>query len=396
MIDCRKDFPIFSAKPNWVYLDTAATALKPYCLAERLKQFYDKEYATVNRGVYKDSLLATEYFQRTREEVAQLFSSLPEEIIFTKGTTESINLLAHSLEEVFQDGDSILLSEAEHHSNIVPWQLLAKRKNLQIKVFTITSNGEWDLNSFKKQLTKEVKLVAVQHVSNVLGTIFPVKEISKLAKANGSLVVIDGAQAPFHTDVNVRELDVDFYVCSAHKMYGPTGLGFLYGKKSLLENMPPFLGGGDMIESVSFEKTTFQAPPLRFEAGTPNIADVIAFSSVLGYLKQFKLDSIIEHERALTAFLNEGLKQLSGIKRIGTSEHKVGITSFCMEQVHPLDLALFLDTKNIAVRSGHLCAQPLLRKFNSPQVVRVSFGMYTNQKDLELFLEALEKAKKIF
>lgn len=396
MLTIRNDFPILLNKPNWVYLDTAATALKPCVLSDRLKKFYDEEYATVNRAVYKESLIATTFFHETKALLAKFFHVQEEEIIFTKSTTESINLLAHTLGETLKEGDAILLSEAEHHSNIVPWQLLAQRKNLKIKVFSVTGDGDIDFDSFNQQLTPDVKIVSVCHVSNVLGTIFPIKKIAQLAKKNQSIIIVDGAQAPFHLDVNLKDLDIDFYACSMHKLYGPTGVGLLYGRKSLLEKLPPFLGGGDMIQLVSFEKTTFQTPPLRFEAGTPNIADVIAFGSVMHYLNQFPLKSIFEHERKLTEYLRESLNSIEGLEFIGNSTNKIGIFSFVIEGIHPLDLALYLDSKEIAVRSGHLCAQPLMKKFQKEQVVRASIGIYTTVNDIDRLTLALKKAIEIF
>ena len=396
MLNVKEDFPIFKSKPDWVYLDTAATALKPFCLAKRLQQFYDYEYATVNRSIYKESLIATENFLKTKILLARLLNVTPDELIFTKGTTESINLLANSLGQLLQEGDSILISEAEHHSNIVPWQLLKERKNISIKVFKVHDDGSIDLDSYKKELTADVKIVSFPHVSNVLGTIFPAKIMAEIAHQHNAKVIIDGAQAPFHTMVDIYDLGVDFYVGSIHKMYGPTGLGFLYGKKEHLEIMPPFLGGGDMIQTVTFEKTTYQSPPLKFEAGTPNIADVIAFSSVLEYMMQIPIEKIIRHELELKEIVLAELKQIQDIQIIGQAKEKIGITSFTIEGIHPSDLAYFLDAKNIAIRTGHLCAQPLLSRFGKTQVSRVSFGIYSDHKDIDRFITALKKAKTLF
>lgn len=396
MLNLKKDFPIFSNNPGWIYLDTAATALKPFCLTERLKKFYDMEYSTVNRSVYKKAVAATGYFHETREKLAQLLNALSQEIIFTRGTTESINLLAHSLESFLSFGDAVLISEAEHHSNIVPWQLLRERKGVELKVFKVLDNGEWDLESFKSKLTSNVKIVSVQHVSNVLGTVFPIAEVAKLTKANDSLLIVDGAQAPFHVPINLKELDVDFYVCSMHKLYGPTGLGMLYGKQHLLEKMSPFHGGGDMIEKVTFEKTTYQKSPLKFEAGTPNIADVIAFSSVLDYLLEIGFSEIFEHEANLQSVLYNELKTIEGLKIIGNSNSKIGINSFVIEGIHPLDLAMYLDSKNIALRSGHMCAQPLLNRYNLTHLNRVSLGLYNDEEDVERLITSIKKARSIF
>ncbi len=395
MRNLKLDFPIFKHKPNWVYLDTAATALKPLCLTDRLRTFYDQEYATINRAVYQEALLATSLFYETKAMIGELFHVSKDEIIFTRGTTESINLIAYSLENFFKPGDAILISEAEHHSNIVPWQLLAQRKNLKLKVFKITDKGEWDFESFSQLLTSDVKLVSVAIISNVLGTLFPVEKLIRLAKENRSLVVIDGAQAPFHIELDLKKLGCDFFACSAHKIYGPTGLGILYGKSELLEKMTPFHGGGDMIETVSFEMTTYQKPPHKFEAGTPNIADVIAFGAVLKYLNQFSIPEIKAHENTLFNHLKDGLNGIHGMQLIGTSNQKIGIQSFVIEGVHPLDLATFLDFKGIAIRTGHLCAQPLLRKFGLTHVCRISIGIYNDQSDIERLIEAIHQAKKM-
>lgn len=396
MKNWKKYFKIFESNPNWTYLDTAATALKPDCLAQRLTQFYDREYATVNRAIYKESLLATKYFAAVKEKLAPLFNCLPHELIWTKGTTEGLNLLAHTLGEKLKEGDAILISEAEHHSNIVPWQLLKERKNIQLKVFKVNAFGEVDLESFIQELTEDVKIVSIPHVSNVLGTIFPIEKMAELVHAKNGILIVDGAQAPFHLNIDFKALDVDFYVFSAHKLYGPNGLGALYGKEHMLDSIGPFLGGGDMIETVTFEKTTFQAPPLKFEAGTPNIADVIGFGSVLEFLSTLSLEEIINHEKHLETLLIEELKNFPRVKILGKAKEKIGITSFVIDGIHPMDLALFLDSKNIAIRSGHLCAQPLLKKFGVNQVARVSFGLYNHEEDVMKFISALKKGIELF
>jgi cysteine desulfurase/selenocysteine lyase len=393
----KGDFPIFNEHEGWIYLDTAATAQKPQPMIDRLSQFYSKEYATINRAAYSQSLRATEHYNETRDLVKELIHARSsDEIVFTKGTTESINLLAYCLSSEISLGDEILISIAEHHSNFVPWQLLCEAKGAKLVIVDVTDDGEIDFDDFVAKLSPRTKIVALAHISNVLGTIHPIKQLINLAHEQDALVIIDGAQALSHTLVDVQDLDVDFYAFSAHKLYGPNGLGVLYGKEHLLERLPPFQSGGDMVDAVTIQKTTFQKAPLKFEAGTPNIANVIAFGATLKWLKQFSLDAIVAHETRLTQKLIFGLKAFSRVKILGSSKNRAPIVSFFIDGIHPLDLATWLDLKKIAIRSGHLCAQPLLKRFKEMHVSRVSFGIYSTENDVEVLLKALEKAFTIF
>jgi cysteine desulfurase/selenocysteine lyase len=395
-MDFKKDFPIFNNKPSWVYLDTAATSLKPYVLGEKLNKFYNQDYATINRAVYKESLKATQEYHETRELLAEIFHADSEEFVFTKGTTEGLNLLAYSLGENLIEGDAILLSEAEHHSNIVPWQLLAKRKNLHLKFFKINDDGNFDDQSIDQLLTPDVKIISCCHISNVIGLQNPIEQLIKQAQEKNIITIIDGAQAAFNLPINLKQLGCDFYVFSAHKCYGPTGLGVLYGKKERLNQLPPFISGGDMIQTVSYAASTFQLPPLKFEAGTPNIADVIAFGAVLKYLKALPWQQIILHKQKLMHLLLEGFKDLSRVQLIAENPNKIALQSFIIDGIHPLDLALYLDAKNIAIRTGHLCAMPLLEKLKLSHVSRVSLGLYTDENDLAQFFDALKASIKLF
>ncbi|KPK33729.1 MAG: hypothetical protein AMS24_00160 [Chlamydiae bacterium SM23_39] len=391
-MDVKKDFPIFKYQKSLVYLDSAATSHKPICVINTLKDFYSKYYATVHRGAYKLSDEATKYYNESRKKIAQFINASDEEIIFTSGTTDSINLVARSLaKDYIRKDDEIIVSEMEHHSNLVPWQMVAKEKKAKLKIIPMNKKGELILDHYKKILSDKTKIVAVAHIANTTGTINDIKNIIDLAHKKNALVLIDGAQSIAHLKVDVRKIDADFYAFSGHKMYGPTGVGVLYGKKNVLEKMPPIKGGGDMIDSVELFFSTYQKPPVRFEAGTSMIAQVIGLKKAVEYIEKIGLEKILFYENELRIFLEKKLKEIEEITIIGNADNKSSLVSFYLKDIHPLDIALFLDTKNIAVRSGHMCAQPTMRKFNISSALRVSFGIYNTKKDIDIFVEELKK-----
>lgn len=377
----RSEFPIFDAHPDLIYLDTAATAHKPRCVIDALVKFYSEDYATVHRAIYKQAMRASEEYHETRATAARFLNANPDEIVFTRGTTDALNLVAQSYgKTVLKPGDEILISEMEHHSNFVPWQMLAKETGAILRFIPVNGQGvlEWE-----GLLTSKTKIVAIAHVSNVTGTINPIAEIGKAAHAVGAKLVVDGAQAAPHMKIDVVALGCDFYAFSGHKCYGPTGVGVLFGKRELLEEMPPLQGGGDMIARVEKECTTYQAPPLRFEAGTPIIGSVIALKTALEFVqKNIKPCPLLR-------IATKKLLEIPGLKIIGTAPQKGPIITFCIEGVHPLDLATLLDLKNIAIRSGHLCAQPLLRRFGLEAAARISFGLYNTEEEIDLFASAV-------
>lgn len=378
----RNKFPIFSAHPELIYLDSAATAHKPQRVIDALARFYAEDYATVHRAIYRASLKATEQYNETRATAARFLNAqCPEEIVFTRGTTDAINLIAHSYGATFlKSGDEILISEMEHHSNIVPWQMIAKQTGAIVRWIPMDEQGvlQWE-----GMITPKTKIVSLAQISNVTGTINPVAAIGRAAHAMGAKMVVDGAQAAPHLKIDVQAMDCDFYAFSGHKCYGPTGVGVLYGKKELLEVMPPIQGGGDMIERVDLAGTTYQMPPLRFEAGTPLIAEVIALKTALEFIEENRMAD------PLLSYATARLEAIPGLKIIGTAPQKGPIITFHIEGIHPLDLATLLDLKNIAIRSGHLCAQPLLRKFGLTAAARVSFGIYNTEEEIDLFADAL-------
>lgn len=383
----RDEFPIFQKHPDWIYLDSAATAHKPRCVIDALSQFYAEDYATVHRSIYRLSLKATEKYHASREAAAQFLGAEAEEIVFTRGTTDALNLVAQSYGMTFlKAGDEILVSEMEHHSNLVPWQMVASKTGATLRWIPMDETGvlEW-----KGCITKKTKLVAVAHISNVTGTIHPIREMAQAAHAVGAKIVVDGAQAAPHIKIDVKALGCDFYAFSGHKCYGPTGVGVLYGKKEWLELMPPVQGGGDMIERVELDQTSYQKPPLRFEAGTPLIAEVVALKTALEFTAQHR------HLPSLLPYATERLQAVAGVKILGTAPEKGPILTFTLEGVHPLDLATMLDLKQIAIRSGHLCAQPLLRKFGLTAAARASFGVYNTLEEVDRWIEALLEAKSL-
>lgn len=393
----REDFPVFKktmhGKPL-VYLDTAATAQKPQVVIDCIADFYANHYGTVHRAIYELAVDATKYYQDTREKArAFLNAEKLQEIIFTRGTTESINLVASSFGKAFiQPGDEVIISEVEHHSNIVPWQMMCEERQTKLRIIPVNERGEVDLEAYANLLNSKTKMVAIAHIANSIGTIHPIKKIIEMAHAKGAKVLIDGAQSAAHMPIDVQALDADFFVFSGHKAYGPTGVGVLYGKEALLEAMPPYQGGGDMIETVTFDKTSYNTLPLKFEAGTPNIADVIGLGAALDYLNKIGMPSIALWEHELLEYATTKLLRIPGVKIIGTAEEKASIISFVVEGIHPLDIGTFLDLEGVAVRTGHHCAQPTMRRFNVPSTLRVSLSFYNDQRDIDRFTEALKRS----
>lgn len=392
----RKDFPILGQQVNGkslVYFDNAATTQKPQSVIDAVSTYYSATNANIHRGIHSLAEKATAEYEQTRDTVQAFVNATHrEEIIFTRGTTESINLVASTFGKAFiNKGDEIIISTLEHHSNIVPWQLLCEEKGAILKVIPINDKGEILFDEYVKLLSDKTKLVSVTHVSNALGTINPVQKIITEAKKVGAKVLLDGAQASSHIDIDVQVLDCDFYAMSAHKLYGPTGVGILYGKKEVLEAMPPYQGGGEMIKEVSFEKTTYADLPYKFEAGTPNIGDVVAFKFALDYIQKIGKPTISAHEDELTAYASEQLLQFDGLKLIGTADKKVSVVSFMFDDIHHQDLAIMLDQHGIAIRTGHHCTQPLMQRFEILGTSRISFGLYNTKEEIDYFIEALQK-----
>ncbi|MDN3507054.1 MAG: cysteine desulfurase [Simkaniaceae bacterium] len=390
----REDFPIFKDK-QLIYLDSAATSQKPQTVIDALTGFYSTECGTVHRAIYTLAASATTKYNNTRGQVARFIGAKdPNEIIFTKGTTDSINLLALAHQDILQEGDEIILSVMEHHSNIVPWQLLAKKKKVVLRFIPINERAELDLEAFSKLLSPRTKLVSVAHIANSTGTINPIAQITEMAHAHGAKVLIDAAQSTAHIPLNVQELDVDYLALSGHKAFGPTGIGIFYGKYDLLDSLPPVQGGGDMIETVTLAKTTFAKPPLKFEAGTPPIAQVIGLSAALDYIESLGFEHIQSHEHQLLTYATEKLQEIPNLKIIGTAKEKSGIISFVIEGIHHLDLGTLLDLEGIAIRTGHHCAQPLLARFGLTGTNRVSFAPFNTLDEIDRLIEALNKARK--
>jgi len=397
----KNDFPILQqtihGKPL-VFLDSAASSQKPQCVIDALVHYYQKDHANVHRGVYELSERATQAYENARTKIQEfIHAEHAHEIIFVRGTTEAINLVAQSYgRPQFQQEDEIILSEMEHHSNIVPWQLLAEQCDLRLRIIPVLNTGELDQDAYKKLFSPRTKMVAITHASNVLGTINPIKEMIQFAHKQGVPVLVDGAQAVPHMPVDVGDLDCDFYAFSSHKAYGPTGIGVLYGKTKYLENMPPYQGGGSMIEHVSFDKTTFAKLPYRFEAGTPNIADTIGFAAALDYLNKINMSHIFEHEKTVLAYATEQLKTIPGLNIMGSAQHKVGVISFTLDDIHPHDIGTVLDHQGIAIRAGHHCAQPLMDRFKIPACARASLGLYNSQDDVDALIKGLVEVKRLF
>jgi cysteine desulfurase/selenocysteine lyase len=397
----RRDFPILGTRVHGhplVYLDSAASAQRPLQVIRAVDDYEMHSHANVHRGVHALSQAATSAFEGARERVRRFINAgATREIIFTRGTTEGINLVAQAYARPrFGPGDEILITALEHHSNIVPWQMVCEQTGCALKVAPINRRGELESDAFTQLLSPRTRLVAVAHVSNALGTVLPVKRIVEAAHAHGAVVLIDGAQAVPHSAVDVRALGADFYTFSSHKLYGPTGVGVLYGREALLEAMPPWQGGGDMILTVSFEKSTYNALPYKFEAGTPNISGAVGLAAAMDYVEGLGIDAIAAHEARLLELATAELLQLPEIEIIGTAAHKASVLSFTMKGVHPHDLGTILDAEGVAVRTGHHCAMPVMTFFGLPATARASFGCYNNEADVAALVAALKRAREVF
>lgn len=397
----RADFPALAltvhGKPL-TFLDSAASAQKPKQVLDAMRFCYENEYANVHRGMYDLSEKATLNFENARKKV-QLFlnAASDKEIVFTRGATDALNLVAYTWgAQNLRAGDEVLITQAEHHSNIVPWQILQKRIPFTLKVAPVSDDGALDMDAFKSLLNEKTKLVSVAHISNVLGTVFPIKEIAKLAHAAGAKVLIDGCQGATHVPVDMQDIDCDFYAFSGHKLYGPTGIGVLYGKRAVLETMEPFEGGGDMIKSVAFSGSVWADVPARFEAGTPPIMQAIGLGFAIDYVQNIGMANIAEHEKRLCGLLQDGVLSVGGTTQIGTAPDKMGLVSFVTDFAHPQDIAMILDQQGVAVRTGHHCAQPLHERFGQSVSVRASLGVYNTKEDIENFVAALHKVKRFF
>lgn len=392
----RNDFPMLKKSIHGhplVYFDSAATAQKPQQVIDAITSFYRDHYGTVHRAIYELATYSTEAYSQAREKVrAFLNARKEEEVIFTRGTTESINMVAYSFGKAFiQPGDEILISAIEHHSNIVPWQIACEDRGAILKVIPVLDSGELDLEAYQTLLSGRTKLVAFNHVSNALGTVNPVKHMVQMAHAAGAKVLVDGAQAAPHTLVDVQDLGVDFYAFSGHKLFGPTGIGILYGREELLDAMPPYQGGGDMIDTVTFEKTTYNTLPLKFEAGTPMIAEVIGLGAAIDYLQAIGMSAIHDYEQELLHYATEKMLPISGLRIIGNAREKGAIISFVVDGVHPLDMGTLLDLKGICLRTGNHCAQPTMHRFNLPGTARASFAFYNTFSEIDYFVARLEE-----
>ena len=396
----RQQFPALNrevkGKPL-IYFDNAATSQKPQSVIEALVNYYTNYNANVHRGIHTLAEEATLAFEATRDAAQQfIHAASREEIIFTRGTTEGINLVAYTWgQNNIKAGDEIIISTMEHHSNIVPWQILCEEKRAVLKIIPINDEGELLFDAYKKLLSPKTKLVSVVHVSNALGTINPVKQIIDAAHKTGALVLIDGAQSAVHLDIDVQQMDCDFFAFSSHKLYGPTGMGVLYGKKDLLEAMPVFHGGGEMIKEVSFEKTTYNDLPYKYEAGTPNIADAIALKAALDFINITGKDNIRKHEEELLRYATKQLQQIPGLRIIGTAKEKASVVSFVIDKLHPQDIGILLDNRGIAVRTGHHCAQPLMHRFGITGTVRASFAVYNTKEEIDELITGLQKTIKM-
>ena len=396
----RQDFPILQeqvyGKPL-IYFDNAATSQKPNIVIDALSGYYQHTNANIHRGAHFLANKATGEYEATRETIRKMLNATStEEIIFTKGTTEGINLIASTFGRKFiQKDDEILISTMEHHSNIVPWQMLCEEKGAILKIIPITDNGEIILEEYEKLLSERTKLVSIVHISNSLGTINPVKEMISLAHAKGAKVLVDGAQGVVHLDIDVQALDCDFYVFSGHKIFAPTGIGALFGKKDLLNAMPPYQGGGEMISSVSFQKTTYNVLPFKFEAGTPNIADVIAFRLALEYMEKLGKENTADYENYLLKYATERITEINGLKIIGTAKEKASVISFVFDDIHPSDVGTLLDNQGIAVRTGSHCTQPLMERLGISGTTRASFAVYNTTEEIDMFIIALQKVVKM-
>jgi cysteine desulfurase/selenocysteine lyase len=397
----RADFPILQRRVHGrplVYLDNAATTQKPRAVIDRLVRYYEEENANIHRGVHTLSVEATDAYDAARDRVRRFLNAADaREIVFVRGATEAINLVARSFGAAqIRPGDEIVLSEMEHHSNIVPWQMIGEEKGATLRVVPITDSGEFRLDAYEQLLNARTRLVAMTHVSNALGTVTPVPDIVRLARDRGIPVLIDGAQAVAHMRVDVQALGCDFYVFSGHKVFGPTGIGVLYGRLPLLEAMPPYQGGGDMIRSVTFDRTLYNQVPYRFEAGTQHIAGVVGLATAIDYLADLGLDRVAAHEHELLAYGTEALAAIPGLRLIGTAAQKAGILSFVMDDVHPHDIGTILDREGVAIRAGHHCCQPLMARLGVPATARASFALYNTHAEIDALVSALRKVREVF
>ena len=395
----RNDFPILNTKVNGnqlIYFDNAATSQTPNCVIDSISDYYKNLNSNIHRGVHKLSQLATDKYEESRKKFKEhLNARSASEIIFTSGTTHSINLISNGFTGFLKEGDEIIVSQLEHHSNIVPWQMLCEKTGAIMKVIPMNEKGDLDLSEFSDLLGNKTKVVFVNHVSNALGTVNPIETIIEKSHKAGAAVLIDGAQAAPHFEIDVRKLDVDFYVCSAHKLCGPTGVGILYGKKEWLEKLPPYQGGGEMIDQVSFEKSTYADLPNKFEAGTPNISGVIASGIALDYINKLGLANIKEYEDYLLDYATAKLEEIDGIKIYGESRTKVSVISFNIGEIHPYDIGSVIDNLGIAVRTGHHCAQPIMDYFDIPGTIRISFSFYNTIDEINILIDALKRASKM-
>ncbi|MDP4265847.1 MAG: cysteine desulfurase [Bacteroidota bacterium] len=400
IIKIRKDFPILEQKVNGkqlVYFDNAATTQKPIQVIEALNKFYTEQNSNIHRGVHHLSQIATTKFEESRITIQKFINaSKSHEIIFTRGTTESINLVASSFGKKFiTDGDEIIISEMEHHSNIVPWQIIAEEKKAILRVLSFDDNAEISIENFKKLITPKTKIVAINHISNSLGTINPIKEIIEISHKKSIPVLIDGAQSASHIKIDVNDLDCDFYCFSGHKILGPTGIGVLYGKEQFLNAMPPYQSGGEMIDTVTFEKTTFKGLPFKFEAGTPDISGAIGLAKAIEYIKSIGIEKIAEYENELLNYATEKLISINGMKIYGNARQKSAITSFNIGNIHPYDIGILLDQLGVAVRTGHLCTQPIMNHYNIPGLIRASYAFYNTFEEIDIMIDGIKKVKQM-
>ena len=394
----KKDFPIFNERiygNPLIFLDSAASAQKPETVLAAMEKMARTYYANVHRGAYYLSEMSTIAYEDARKTVARFIGAREKDVIFVRGATEGMNLVAQTYGRTLLPGDEILLSEAEHHSNLVPWQLLAAEKGVLLRFARVTDDGLLDMDDFKSKLSSKTKLVGMTHMSNVLGTLFPIKEVTRLAHESGALVLIDGCQGIVHEKVDMRDIGCDFYASSGHKLYGPTGIGFLYAKAELMNTLSPWQGGGDMVKTVTFEKSTFAETPARFEAGTPAIVEAVGLAAALRYLEGLTLNAIETHEETVMNALKDGLWSVQGVKPLGNMALKKSLISFNIEGFHPQDIAMLLDKQGIAVRVGHHCAEPVTEKYGVSSSIRASIGLYNDLEDVAAFIKALEKAKAI-
>lgn len=399
--DIRKEFPILDRKVNnrpWIYFDNAATSQRPLPVIEKIREFSTLTNANIHRGTHSHAILTTEAYENARDVVRDfIHAGQREEIIFTHGTTESINLVAHSFcEKYLNEGDEILVTEMEHHSNIVPWQMACQRHRAILKVLPFAENGDLRMDLLESLISDRTKIIAVAQVSNTLGTVNPIREIIRLAHLRGVPVLVDGAQSVPHMRIDVQDIDCDFFAFSGHKIYGPTGIGVLYGKRKWLDAMPPFLGGGEMIDHVSFEKTTYNELPHKFEAGTPHYVGAIALGTAIQYIQNIGLDNIGRHEHQLLSYATEKMKELGDLQIFGESVNKSGVICFRLDQIHPFDLGTLLDQLGIAVRTGRLCADPVMDHFGVTAMIRASFAFYNTIEEIDRYIEALQRIRSMF